>query len=72
MMKKTNVFIDLINTSVADPGFLAGRNGPVSGAWTSDLGAFRQNVCENERIGSHRMFKHVLVIHYKRRSEFGS
>ena len=34
--------------AVADPGF------PVGGTWTSNVGAFQKNVCENERIGSHR------------------
>ena len=36
--------------SVADPGFPVGTSGGVS----FDADAFGENVCENERIGSHR------------------
>ena len=35
-------------TSVADPGFPVGGRGPPTWA------LFGENVCENERIGSHR------------------
>ena len=39
---------------MADPGFpRGGGRGPVR-AWSSDVGAFGENVCENERIGSRR------------------
>ena len=27
---------------------------PLGGVWTSDVGTFCENVCKNERIGSHR------------------
>ena len=41
--------------SVADPGFsIGGRLHPLGGgAWTSNAVLFGENVCENERIGSH-------------------
>ena len=42
-------------SSVADPGFpVGGGVDPLEGAWTSDLGTFRQKCMQNERTGSRR------------------
>ena len=40
--------------SVTDPGFPIGGCGPVGGVWTPMRVLFGENVCGNERIGSHR------------------
>ena len=40
---------------VADPGFPVGGRGPVTGGCGPPMWVlFTENVCENERIGSHR------------------
>ena len=41
--------------TVADPGFPVGGGGraPVRGVWTQMWALFGENVCKNERIGSH-------------------
>ena len=43
---------EMDTSTVADPGFPIGGRGPVRGVWTPDAGAFGENVCENNRIGS--------------------
>ena len=45
----------LLSISVADPGFSIGGCAPVRGGRGPPMWAlFGENVCENERIGSHR------------------
>ena len=45
----------LLTMPVADPGFPIGGRGPVMGRHGPPMWAlFGENVCENERIGSHR------------------
>ena len=40
--------------SVVDLAFPIGEGvDPLGGMWTPDVGTFWQNVCKNERIGSH-------------------
>ena len=40
--------------AVADPGFPVGGRAPVGGHGPPMQALFGENVCENERIGSHR------------------
>ena len=39
---------------MADPGFPVGGRGPVRGHGPPMQALFTENVCDNERIGSHR------------------
>ena len=44
-----------MNLAVADPGFPIGEHAPISGGRGPPTWApFSENVCKNERIGSHR------------------
>ena len=40
--------------TAVDPGFHVGGHGPVGGCGPPTWALFAENVCENERIGTHR------------------
>ena len=47
----------IFDTTVADPGFPIGGRAPVRGCGPLMWVLFGENVCEKERIGSHRVWR---------------